>query len=162
MIQNWPIWKPARGPQWSWFRFHGYAPFWGTDVGPLTVALWTPNRRSRGSILQKEALKKGPRTDSLQGVKWYIYMYIYIYLSFPLLSFLFFFIIFFFFLLFLLLLLLLLLLLCLFLLILLFFSVSFLNSTCWGKEDLKSKGAWACRIGSIGGRDFPWTRTPLL
>ena len=39
---------PVQGPQ--------ICPILGTDFGgPLTVALWTPNRHSRGSVLQKEA-----------------------------------------------------------------------------------------------------------
>ena len=39
--------KPVQGPQ---IMSH----FEAIYVGPLTVALWTPNRHSRGSVLQKE------------------------------------------------------------------------------------------------------------
>ena len=83
---KWPIWKPVRGPHASRFRVHKSVSFWAIYVGPPTVALWTPNRHSRGSVLQKEAFKKkkGPRTDSLWGVRCgpasgcpaYIYIYI--------------------------------------------------------------------------------------
>ena len=87
MIQKWPIWMPVRGPRWCRFRVHKSVPFWANFDGPLTDSLWTPNRHSRGSVLQKEAFffKNGPRTDFTQGVKCgpqtdcpaYIYIYIY-------------------------------------------------------------------------------------
>ena len=71
MIQKWPIWKPVRGPRWSRFRVHKSVSFWAIFGGPLTVALWTPNRHSRGSVLQKEAFKKrAPNWLFTRGQMW--------------------------------------------------------------------------------------------